>query len=1578
MNHRLRNRAFCLTAAAVLCCCQMPLAGALPAAAAELPPISAQTAESEASEPVTVIVRLNSPALLDRFDRDALTTPEAAEASAAIGAFQSSVMEKIRSIYPQMQTGVRYNLLMNGFTCTLPESLLDAVRTLPEVAAAGLLPEFQAPQMAHAEALAGIPAFREQTGCTGAGQVVAVIDSELYPEHPMFAALPDSVETKLGKEDIAALIENHALHMDVDPDRAYLSSKIPYAIDYVDDPYEGIEDPDNYHGTHVSGIAAGNAFVTEEGRTVSGIARDAQLLFFGVGRQHFSISGEMALLAIEDAVALGADVINMSWGSPMELYDDNMFAYALAAADKAGVSICVSAGNADNGTSAFGRLNRPESPDVSTVDSKIGRDSRAFVVASADNDTTYKRGVLRFADEEIIYLPTVGIDGMSRYLTDELEIGDYEYVDLGRLTTAAFGDDMPDVTGKLMLGDRATLGIDAVSKMAENAGAAGVLLVDAWSTGVRGVVSETTGVPVAVLDTEQGNLLRSAEEHRISNPGAKVLETSENVMSFYTSWGTSHSLDLRPDITGIGGNVESAAYGGGTEILSGTSMASPYIAGCTAVTRQYLKQQGIELNGTELLQYIRNLLMNTAVPFEENGMYVPPRRQGAGLAALDKMTESKVMLTGPEGDAKINLYDKNGDTLEFPVTLKNISDEDVRFSDAAIRLTTDDTVWNEEEQCNVISGQSVLACAADLSDLTEIAAGESKTVTVSVALDTRRTSDLMQTFRYGFFLDGFLVLSGAENCPDISVPLCGYYGDWAGIPIFDEGWIRPTLPFGTLIATPGLPLSEGLPMLEQVLSRVPEDELKQAMTSDVPIWMLFQLIDKYGTKEERSLLQYGSDDIWISPNGDTIADYFDAVSVMYNRQARARYGIMDDQDNVLYESERDLPPPQDYYGIRVAEKPIATFAVNRWDTSVPYENGKTYRFFADMWIDYPGAYENPQHLEMPFRTDTDAPEMFCTEYIEDNRKCLRINVRDDNELDCVFIVGNGTGHLAGLMPEEKPYTTMDMLKLYRYYRDSAENTMAEETKMPLPWICEKLCSAHLWEQDVYDFADMIIARPDQFGQCMIEYDVTDLTNYQIVVLDRAFNSAVYEAEGGSALYLREGVWIDENYGLMEIAGDQAIIVRYDDAVERVYDYTLIGRELTLTAPGEETIRRTLYFKNDREIKYIPEGADPSDQEAYKKLDLWNPESVQHLSQVRFHSVTEVKEALKRTFERITHNRVLDVECYVTVPYSVTFWVTPEEPTEEGEKCYVNVSLITGFTDSRALGGHVDIFAEPAETVKPGIYVSSDDFYVVFHEDGRTGTILIVNTNSIYEFYEFHNLPFTYEIWAEGSGTITLDGKEYACRVENASNGNVELRIETYGVLLLEPFSDDPADEANFHSRAQMEECAEAYEQALTGVESPVFAGLTAFDHSCVYYMEDGSVYTIDPFTLSGTDEYGREIDFHVIPEPPADALPLETFREWARNDYISKHGEPEGLQVYAKYTPDGKVQIMLRDPVENEDYDTYIVDAVKAVGTDAEGGAVNLPQTGNNAAGTAAASAAAVVLMLAGFALIRASRRRTN
>ena len=176
----------------------------------------------------------------------------------------------------------------------------------------------------------------------------------------------------------AACIAGGALHLELDPDQAYRSSKLPYAVDYVDaDPYGGVEDPGQYHGKHVTGISAGKPFVSKNCRTISGIAPDAQILFMAVGGGGGYIDGEAALLAIEDAIALHADVINMSWGSFIENYQDNLFAQVFDAADKAGVSICTSAGNYDNGSSSLRRNNYPESPDVSTIDDKTETGSRA-------------------------------------------------------------------------------------------------------------------------------------------------------------------------------------------------------------------------------------------------------------------------------------------------------------------------------------------------------------------------------------------------------------------------------------------------------------------------------------------------------------------------------------------------------------------------------------------------------------------------------------------------------------------------------------------------------------------------------------------------------------------------------------------------------------------------------------------------------------------------------------------------------------------------------------------------------------------------------------------------------------------------------------------------------------------------------------------------------------------------------------------------------------------------------------------------------------------------------------------------
>lgn len=60
-------------------------------------------------------------------------------------------------------------------------------------------------------------------------------------------------------------------------------------------------------------------------------------------------------------------------------------------------------------------------------------------------------------------------------------------------------------------------------------------------------------------------------------------------MSSFSSWGPTDGLTLKPEITGIGGNVFSAYYGDYFAVASGTSMSSPAVA-ATAATGEAVSE----------------------------------------------------------------------------------------------------------------------------------------------------------------------------------------------------------------------------------------------------------------------------------------------------------------------------------------------------------------------------------------------------------------------------------------------------------------------------------------------------------------------------------------------------------------------------------------------------------------------------------------------------------------------------------------------------------------------------------------------------------------------------------------------------------------------------------------------------------------------------------------------------------------------------------------------------------------------------------------------------------------------------
>lgn len=150
----------------------------------------------------------------------------------------------------------------------------------------------------------------------GQGVRIAIIDSGIDPEHPMFAAAgPASDNAVEPSNDYCRLT-----------DPAFCTDKIVGARHYT--PTFAIADNESLSpldtvgiGTFLAGTAAGNSYTGElEGEqvSISGAAPGAQLLIYKAFYRDQSgqprSSRSMLVMAIEDAIADGADIVNISWG----------------------------------------------------------------------------------------------------------------------------------------------------------------------------------------------------------------------------------------------------------------------------------------------------------------------------------------------------------------------------------------------------------------------------------------------------------------------------------------------------------------------------------------------------------------------------------------------------------------------------------------------------------------------------------------------------------------------------------------------------------------------------------------------------------------------------------------------------------------------------------------------------------------------------------------------------------------------------------------------------------------------------------------------------------------------------------------------------------------------------------------------------------------------------------------------------------------------------------------------------------------------------------------------------------------
>ena len=253
---------------------------------------------------------------------------------------QTSLAQRIETAVPDARIRWRYRLVANGMAVVVPRSQLDRLTSLPGVETVYSSVRYQ-PQLDRSPQQIGAPALWGP-GLTNAGQgmKIAIIDEGIDQTHPFFSPAGYTMPAGYPKGQT-----------DYTTAKVIVARAFPPASPTWKNASKPFDPELSSHGTHVAGIAAGNANTLAQGVRISGVAPRAYLGNYKAltipTDADVGLDGNSPELvaAIEAAVADGMDVINMSLGEPEIEPSRDIVVKALEAATRAGVVAVVSAGN---------------------------------------------------------------------------------------------------------------------------------------------------------------------------------------------------------------------------------------------------------------------------------------------------------------------------------------------------------------------------------------------------------------------------------------------------------------------------------------------------------------------------------------------------------------------------------------------------------------------------------------------------------------------------------------------------------------------------------------------------------------------------------------------------------------------------------------------------------------------------------------------------------------------------------------------------------------------------------------------------------------------------------------------------------------------------------------------------------------------------------------------------------------------------------------------------------------------------------------------------------------------------------
>ncbi|WP_085873153.1 MULTISPECIES: S8 family serine peptidase [unclassified Nocardioides] len=525
----------------------------------------------------------------------------------------------------------------------------------------------------------------------GAGVVIGVVDSGIWPDSPVFSAVPGMGRAP---KDFQGQCETGEGWPASTCNRKLVGARWfvdGFGVDRLRSSSSLSPADDDGHGSQMASIAAGNAGVTarvhgQRVGTYAGVAPQARLAVYKAcwtapDPDDDGCATADLVTAIDEATADGVDVLDLAVGGSPGF---DTVERALLGAAESDVVVVGAAGNAARATAAHA------SPWVTTVGATTGAMRRGEVVLGGAAQLV---GAMS-ADQSVGPAPMVlGAD----VATTDATRAEARVCTPGSLDAARVG-------GRIVLCDRGEIGRVDKSAAVARADGVGMVLVN---VAPGNLAADFHSVPTVHVDRTAG---RTLKRWLAGHPDGRAMleplgrERRAPRVAPWSSSGNPDGVVVKPDVVALGsgvlGAVPPAERGLQWDLVSGTSAATALTGGAAArlvsrhpdwsaaAVRSALATTAHRLSGEPVLDAGAGRVAPEAALRPGLVYDVAPGAYRAWLtgALSGDLNTPSILLSGSADTAERTITNVTGRRLYFSSRASGFEQYDVRVTPAAVRL----------------------------------------------------------------------------------------------------------------------------------------------------------------------------------------------------------------------------------------------------------------------------------------------------------------------------------------------------------------------------------------------------------------------------------------------------------------------------------------------------------------------------------------------------------------------------------------------------------------------------------------------------------------------------------------------------------------------------------------------------------------------------------------------------------------------------------------------------------------------------------------------------------------------------